>query len=82
MQVAALMAILDLHSAVTGSQAAAKAELVARPAALNALCLLCQAGTHIARRLLAEGRHRHLAEHVIIHPSIYLSLAAFLTPGA
>ena len=49
------MAILDLRSSVSGSEAAAKAQEAARPAALRALCLLCQAGTHIARRLLGEG---------------------------
>lgn len=54
-QVEGLIAILDLRSAVVGSEAAAKAEDVARPAALRALCLLCQSGAHSARRLLAAG---------------------------
>ena len=62
-QVEGIVAILDLRSSVSGSEAAAKAQEAARPAALRALCLLCKASTHTARRLLAEGhcppRHVH-----------------------
>lgn len=54
-QVEGIMAISDLRSSVSGFEAAAKAQEAARPAALRALCLLCQAGTHTARRLLAAG---------------------------
>lgn len=66
-QVAGLMAVLDLRSAVSGSQAAARAEAAARPAALRVLCLLCQSGVLISRRLLFEGGRIHTRTRSVVY---------------